>query len=220
MLINRADVYRYMGFQNSQPSPSITAETDRLEALLINSVKPAYVWRLFDLEKSGDSLKLSGCDFELYGSSISQHLEGCEKAAVIAVTLGVAADRFLKKTALPDGLSGLCADALASAFTESSLDEARSEVIRETGLFSTWCFAPGYGDFPLETAAKLISAADAARRIGLSVTASGMLTPQKSIIGIAGLSEKEIAADRRGCSICAMKDSCKFRKSGGYCGRG
>lgn len=220
MLINRADVYRYMGFQNSQPSLSIATETDRLEALLINSVKPVYVWRLFDLEEFGNSLRLSGCEFELSGSSISQHLAGCTKAAVIAVTLGIPAEKFLKNAALQDGLSGLCADALLSAFTESALDEARREVTRETGLFSTWCFAPGYGDFPLETAAKLISAVDAVRRIGLSVTASGMLTPQKSIVGIAGLSEKEITGDRLSCCGCVMKDSCKFRKSGEYCNHG
>ena len=217
MLINRADVYRYMGLQNSKPSPSIEEETDRIEKLLIELVKPAYVWRLFDLIRSEDFLELSGCGFALEGLSISRHLIGCEKAAVIAVTLGIAADKFLKKTALPDGLSGLCADALASAYTEAALDEARSEVIRETGLFATWCFAAGYGDFPLSTAAKLITCVDATRRIGLGVTASGMLTPQKSIVGVVGLSEREILGERRSCSDCSMNGNCKFRKFGGHC---
>lgn len=219
MLINRADVYRYMGFQNSFPSLSVEKETDRLEELLLDTVTWHYVWRLFDLERSGDPLRLSGCGFELSGSGISQHLADCEKAAVIAVTLGIPAEKFLKNAALQDGLSGLCADALASALTESVLDEARNDVIKETGLFATWCFAPGYGDFPLETASKLISAVDAARTIGLSVTASGMLTPQKSIIGVVGLSEKKFFDKRRSCSDCDMNRSCRFRRSGDHCDR-
>lgn len=228
MRIDREDVYRYMGLKklSDEPlSPSVIAETDRVERLLLDSVKPAYVWRLFDLERSDSCgisesenkfLRLSGCGFALDGSSIAKHLEGCEKAAVIAVTLGTAADRFLKKTALPDGLSGLCADALASAYTEAALEEARGEVIRETGLFATWCFAAGYGDFPLDTAQKLLTCVDAQRRIGLSVTGSGMLTPQKSIVGVIGLSDREIPGERRSCSDCSMYENCKFRRSGEY----
>lgn len=223
MRIDRADVYRYMGLRDRAPSESIASETDRIEKLLLDSVKPAYVWRLFDLDRPNASeghLELSGCGFALEGSSIAKHLEGCEKAAVTAVTLGIAADRFLKKAAL-DGLSGLCADALASAYTEAVLDEARSEIVRETGLFATWCFAAGYGDFPLDAAGNLLVCVDAARRIGLSVTASGMLTPQKSIVGVIGLYERdkdiEIRGERKSCSDCGMKDNCKFRKSGEYC---
>lgn len=217
MLIDRADVYRYMGLRNLEPSDPIAAEVDRIEALLLASVEPVYVWRLFDLIRSEGHLELSGCGFALEGSSISRHLEGCEKAAVIAVTLGTGADRFLKKTALPDGLSGLCADALASAYAESALDEARIGIIRGTGLFATRCFAPGYGDFPLETVSRLISAVDATRRIGLGVTGSGMLTPQKSIIGVVGLSEKELRHGVRSCSDCNMNGNCKFRKDGAHC---
>lgn len=210
-----------MGLQGSEPSESIAAETDRLEELLIGSVKPAHVWRLFDLVRSEERLELSGRGFSvsLEGESISRHLEGCEQAAVIAVTLGTAADRFLKKAVLQDGLSGLCADALASAFTEAALDEAVLEVIHETGLFATWCFAPGYGDLPLGTADKFITAVDANRRIGLSVTGSGMLVPQKSIVGVVGLSSRELSDSRRGCLNCGMRETCEFRKSGGSCNR-
>lgn len=213
MRINRQDAYRYMGLKGA-PEPSIAAEADRIEGLLLDSVKPSFVWRLFDLEygssEDPSSLRLSGCGFTLDGSDIASHLRGCEKAAVIAVTLGTAADKFLKKTAVPDGLSGLCADALASAYTEAALDGVRVEIIRETGLFATFCFAPGYGDFPLGTAERLLACVDAQRRIGLTVTASGMLTPQKSIVGITGLSSREITGERRGCAYCSMRDCCNF----------
>lgn len=213
--INRADAYRYMGLRG-EPDAGIAAETDRCEKLLLEAARPRYVWRVFELER-GAELRLSGCEFALEGGSIARHLEGCTKAAVLAATLSADADRFLKKAALSDGLSGLCADALASAYVEQVLELARGEVIAETGLHCTWCFAAGYGDFPLETAKSLIACADGGRRIGLGVTASGMLTPQKSIIAVAGLSEFEINAPRRSCNDCGMGDRCQFRKNGEHC---
>lgn len=217
--INRGDAYRYMGLRG-EPDQSIITEVDRCERLLLETVKPAYVWRVFDLERGGESesaLRLLGCKFALEGDSIARHLEGCYKAAALAVTLSADADRLIKKAALADGLSGLAMDALSSAYVEQVLEQARGEVIRETGLFSTWCFAAGYGDFPLGTAADLIACVDGGRRIGLCVTASGMLTPQKSIVGIAGLSETELNGSRRSCSDCGMSGRCQFQKNGNHC---
>ncbi len=213
--INRADAYRYMGLRG-EPDIGIAAETDRCEKLLLEAAKPRYVWRVFELER-GTELRLSGCEFTLEGNSIARHLDGCSKAAVLAATLSADADRFLKKAALSDGLSGLCADALASAYVEQVLEQARDEVASETGLWCTWCFAAGYGDFPLAAAGNLIACVDGGRRIGLSVTASGMLTPQKSIIAVAGLSDSELNAPRRSCGDCGMGDRCQFRKRGEHC---
>lgn len=215
MRINREDAYRYMGLRG-EPDSGLIAETDRCERMLIEGASLRYVWRVFALER-GAELRLSGCEFALEGESIARHLEGCSKAAVLAATLSADADRLLKKAALADGLSGLVTDALASAYVEQVLEQARGEVIRETGLRCTWCFAAGYGDFPLETARNLISCVDGERRIGLSVTASGMLTPQKSIVGVAGLSGSELNAPRRSCNDCGMGERCLFRKNGDHC---
>lgn len=209
------NAYRYMGLRG-EPDEGIAAETKRCERLLLEAVEPRYVWRVFELER-GEGLRLSGCGFTLDGNSISRHLDGCSKAAVLAATLSANADRFLKKAALSDGLSGLVCDALASAYTEQVLELARGEVIRETGLNCTWCFAAGYGDFPLDTVGKLISCVDGERRIGLGVTTSGMLTPQKSVVAVAGLSESELNAPRRSCLDCGMSGRCQFAKNGDHC---
>lgn len=214
---NRADAFRYMGVRG-EPDAALLAETERCEALLLQAAKPRYVSRVFELVRANGELRLSGCDFSLKGESIRRHLEGCTKAAVIAATLSADADRFLKKAALEDGLSGLVSDALASAYIEQVLERARTEVIDSTGMYCTWCFAAGYGDFPLETVGELLSSVDAARRIGLTVTASNMLTPQKSIAAVAGLSEKMLSARVKSCSDCNLRERCRFRVEGNHCG--
>lgn len=214
--VNRADAFRYMGLRG-EPDPAVLAETDRCEKELLEAARPRYVLRVFDLIRSEGELRLDGCDFSLEGESIARHLDGCSKAAVIAATLSAQTDRFLKKAMLGDGLKGLISDALASACVEQVIEKARAEVIELTGLHCTWCFAAGYGDFPLETAGKLIQCVDGERRIGLSVTASGMLTPQKSIAAVAGLSEKPLPAANKSCSDCNMRGRCQFRKNGDHC---
>lgn len=216
--INRSDALRYMGFREA-PDDKTSALIDLCEERLLNAAKPRYVWRVFDLERPENRLRLSGCGFTLDGKSIRAHLKDCTKAAVIAATLSADADRFLKKAALEDGLTGLICDALASAYTESVSEKARAEVLESMEGFSgTWIFAAGYGDFPLETTRFLVESADAGRKIGVSCTESSMLIPQKTIIGIMGLSENALGHARRSCDDCNMKERCQFRKNGSHCG--
>ena len=226
--INRADALRYMGYR-AAPDEQTTALIDKCEERLLNAAKPRYVWRVFDLERFAEhpverpdgyseELRLSGCGFALSGESIRGHLNGCEKAAVIASTLSADTDRFLKKAALEDGLTGLVCDALASAYAEQVSEQVCAEVLNFIEGFSgTWIFASGYGDFPLETASFLIECVDAGRKIGVSCTDSCMLIPQKTIVGIMGLSRAPIDNARRGCENCNMKDTCQFRKNGSHC---
>ena len=218
--INRADALRYMGF-GAAPDDRTIALIDKCEERLLNAAVPRYVWRVFDIERSdmeradnGEELRLSGCGFSLPGESIRGHLYGCSKAAVIAATLSAETDRFLKKAALEDGLTGLVCDALASAYAEQVSEQARAEVLREMeGFCGTWVFAAGYGDFPLETGRFLTECVDAGRKIGVSLTSSCMLIPQKTIVGIMGLSEAPTDNTRRGCDNCNIKDRCQFRKN-------
>ena len=217
--IDRENALRYMGF-GAAPDKQTAALIDKCEEKLLNAAVPRYVRRVFDLERDvgrgvGDSekLRLSGCGFSLSGKSIREHLKGCCKAAVTAATLSAETDRFLKKAALEDGLTGLVCDALASAYTEQVSEQARSEALSMMdGLCGTWIFAAGYGDFPLETVRSLIECVDAGRRIGVSCTDSCMLIPQKTIVGIMGVSETPPENTRKGCENCGMKDKCRFRK--------
>ena len=234
--INRSDALRYMGFRDT-PDEQTNALIDKCEERLLNAAEPRYVWRAFDIENdiddhsggtegTGGELRLSGCGFTLSGESVRGHLRGCEKAAVIASTLSAGTDRFLKRAALEDGLTGLVCDALASAYVEQVMEQARAEVLNSVkksggslgGSFSgTWVFAAGYGDLPLETNRFLIECIDGGRKIGVSCTDSFMLIPQKTIVGIMGLSATPIDNARRSCENCNIKERCQFRKNGFHC---
>lgn len=216
-MIDRALALRYMGWRG-EPDERISALMDECEAELLQAAKPRFVWRVFDISRSEGGIELSECGFLLTGKDIARHLDGCTKAAITAATLSADADRLLKRLQLEDSAKAMAADAMASVFAEQISDSAQSEILAEMeGYSATWCYAAGYGDFPLEITPRLITAVDASRKIGVSCTGSNMLTPQKSIVGIVGLSENKLGNKRKSCESCNMRGSCKFQAAGEKC---
>ena len=53
-------------------------------------------------------------------------------------------------------------------------------------------FSPGYGDLPLALQADVFWALDCTSKIGVSLSESLIMSPQKSVTAIIGISEKEI----------------------------
>ena len=153
---------------------------------------PKYVYKKFKIEDCPLPL-LDGT----LGQDIKKHLEGCEYVALQAVTLGQEVDRLIRKAEITDMAKAVVMDALASAASEQVCREADLLLHRNSpGLFMTWRFSPGYGDFPISVQRMLLSLLDAGKRIGLAVSDSSILTPRKSVTGVIGLSASKLAADR------------------------
>ena len=124
--INRAEALRYMGYTH-EPDERISAVIDQCEQELLKEARPQFVWRVFNIQRSGREIFLSDCDFELEGHDIAEHLRGCDKAAVVCSTLSSSADRFLKKLDVSDSMKALITDALANAMVEQVNEEARQD---------------------------------------------------------------------------------------------
>jgi len=217
--INRADALRYMGFRDANAVDERTAAlVDECEKKLVAAAKPRFVSRVFDVYREGERLFLGENGAELLGNDVRNHLNGCEKAAVVCSTLSADTDKFLKKQELADALEGLISDALASAYAEKASEDALSDLLSKmNGYYATWIFAAGYGDFPAEQLPDLLRLVDAERKIGVSCLASGMLTPSKTIAGVAGLSKKTLGKAEKSCAGCKMRDKCEFRRNGERC---
>lgn len=215
--INRAEALRYMGY-TEEPDARISAVIDECEAELLKEARPQFVWRVFNIMRAGHDLYLSDCDFYLEGKDIAEHLRGCDKAAVVCSTLSSDTDRFLKKLDVSDSMKAVISDALANAMIEQVSEEARQDILANMpGYSTTWCYGAGYGDFPIECAPLLIASVDAVRKIGVCCTATHMLTPRKTIIGVVGLYRGELDKKRRSCEDCNAKDTCRFRAYGTRC---
>ena len=103
--------------------------------------------------------------------------------------------------------------AAATAMIESYCDEvntALKESFEKKGLYLRPRFSPGYGDFPLECQRDITSVLETAKRIGIMLTDSLLMTPSKSVTAVMGVSPKPHRCEVRGCELCSKTD-CAYR---------
>lgn len=217
--LNRSEAFRYMGYKGGEIKDEIIKITEECEQRLLDAIKPKYVYRVFDIEESDQGVLVKDTPLIFKGNAISKHLKDCDRCVLMCATLSAEADKVIRSYEAVEMEKAVIADSLASAAAEQVCELAEAEIQKEVGSFYyTWRFSPGYGDFPLDIQKDFLSAVDAAKRIGVTVTQNDILIPRKSVTAVMGISQKEISKTRRGCNSCNMKDTCKYRKAGSHCG--
>lgn len=190
------------------------------EALLDNclnqvrdAARPRAVWRRFSLVPREDMIYLEPGKIALPGRSARLLLDGCDQAALMAVTLGAQVDARIDRAQLRSMREALTLDGCASAAVECAADYYQSaleaELAREN-LFLTRRFSPGYGDMPLSLQADFLRALDAQRAAGLYLTPSLMLRPVKSVTAVMGVARSPRPRCANRCDLCDMKGRCAF----------
>lgn len=171
------------------------------------------VYRIFDLTLKGQDCIEIG-NLCIRSRSLGRNINGCSKAAVLGATLGIEIDRYMKKLSITNMAKAVVVQSCAAALLEEYLDSCQLEIEQEAdrhGLYLRPRFSPGYGDFPIEHQKEILRMLDTAKKIGLTMTGSSMLTPTKSVTAIIGMSRRKEPCHRKGCEVCKMTD-CPYRR--------
>ena len=215
---NTDEVLRYMGCPPEGAAPALRAQVERCAALLVQSARPRWNYRVFDLFFEDGGVRLDG-GLLLPGEDLRAHLAGCDRAAVFCATLGAEADLLIRRAEPRDALEMLAMDCCATAAVEDLCDGIEKHL---HSLFPNCHFpfrySPGYGDLPLSLQGDLLRLLDAPRRVGLTATGHHILIPRKSVTAILGVSDTPVPNHSRSCLACPGSHSCQYRKSGGHCG--
>ena len=155
-------------------------------AKMLHEITPKYLGGFFTIDN---------CPIPLVGENIKQHLNGCKSILICTATLGEEFDRLLRKLQITDMTGAVILDSLAGEYLEKFCDKKDFSLVQnaecvlsaEIGMQKLIRFSPGYGDFPLSVNRSIIAALNASTRIGIHITESLVLTPQKSITGIIGI---------------------------------
>ncbi len=207
--VNKSEAVRYLGGAGVQMNEAMERLLGECEAELLSCAAPKYLYSVIDLP----------CDEITMGSAVKKHLAGCQSAALFCATLGAQVDRLIRVYQIRDMARAVVLDSLASAAIEQACVMADEEIAAKLpGKYLTFRFSPGYGDYPLELQRIILQRLDAARKIGLTVSDSMLLTPAKSVTAVMGISDSPIEQKRRGCAVCSLGKTCKYRKSGEHCG--
>lgn len=203
----------------------LAADLKNAEGLLLAAARPKAVYKFV----SKDILIPSeeGGSQDVKGSvSIKRHLAECDKAVLMAVTLGVGVDELIRRTQITDMATAVIIDAGASVLVEQAADELSKEISRKisetaedtVNVHMTPRFSPGYGDWPITEQSRIVRILDASKQIGLNVTKDSLMVPRKSITAVIGIADHPVSGALATCNECVMKDKCELRKEGKFCG--
>lgn len=218
--IDRQEVLRYLGYRGQELSIELSALIDECMDACIRTATPRKVTRRFSCKVDETGVQIEEIDLLLPGRDIGAHLQHSGACVLMAATLGLGVDNFIKRLENTDLTRSLILDACATALIESVCDAAEDEVRKEAeaaGMKITSRFSPGYGDLPLELQPRLIAVLDTPRRIGLFCSETHILIPRKSVTAIIGIRPEgdEECRPRRGCGRrCAdcRLTGCLYRK--------
>lgn len=197
----RRAVLRYMGYRGQALTSEVDARIDEGIARALELARPRASWAVFDIASAGEggAIVLDGCALTLPGASIARHLEGAVSCAVMAVTVGMDAERELKRLSTVDPVLGVIFDAAGTVAVEETAAACQKSVASaaaERGLHANARFSPGYGDLPLAVQPMLLASVDAQRRLGIALTNSLLMVPTKSITAVMGVFSTSPAARR------------------------
>ena len=212
--LNENEILLYLGYRGQEIPVQLKEQIERCQEEVMAAAQPRLIWRRIPI----DSPLFSALRLE--GEDIQSLLLGCHEAVVMAVTLGQGIDRLLARNSVSNMADAVIMDACASTAIENVADhfeeDLRAEVEAE-GLYLTDRFSPGYGDLPISTQKQLCAALDTERKIGLSLSASMLMIPGKSVTAILGISNTRKVLRKRGFESCSLFRNCMYRKEGRNC---
>lgn len=179
--IKKNEALRYAGVKGEATEQLLSLYGKAFE-LLSECAKPKAVYKCVDVSYTEEGVILNGEEVKSLG--LKRFLQGAERAALIAATAGIEADRLITRYSMVEPSLALMIDALAAATVEAlcnklcggcfEVDEQRR-------------FSPGYGDFPLDFQKRIISTLSADLNVGITLTNSLMLAPSKSVTAVVPL---------------------------------
>lgn len=186
--IRMKEVFRYLGMREADADASLHALADEQLERLLRTARVRSFYQIFPLAFQSEGHFTLG-PMEIESRALGKNLRGCEQAAVFGVTLGVEVDRLiyrLGRTAVGEAaITDACAAAVVEAVCDELCDELRGKAASE-GCTLRPRFSPGFADFTLEYQKMVLDALQLSKRIGVSLTDGGMMTPTKSVTAIAG----------------------------------
>ncbi|MGN1367341.1 MAG: methionine synthase [Aristaeellaceae bacterium] len=208
------EALHYMGWRGTPVEPQLLEQIQALMDQVHSEVQPHAALQRFAKEESG---RLAGTSLIPQGNDVARLLSGCHEAVLLAATLGAGSERMLLKTQARSGAQAVLLDAVLSAAIEAVCDAQEAALRRELaaqGLYLTDRFSPGYGDMPLVQTKEICAVLSADKTIGLTVSASGIMIPRKSVTAIMGVSRYPVSRRPSGCAGCSMRERCALRRNG------
>lgn len=181
------DAARYLGIRGA-PAGRALAVLEEAYPMAREAARPRSLIRRAPM-RAREGVLIIGDALTIPSRDLCRLFAGAREGLALAVTLGAPLDTLVRRLMLTDSALGAAVGACASALVDEVIDELLREqavALMREGLTLSPRFSPGYGDAPLSCQGALLSWLEA-RRIGISLTAGGLMLPEKSVTALIAL---------------------------------
>lgn len=193
----KSSAYEYLSYRNVEKSDELDKKLERYIEQIISLDTFKAVYAEYDALPQFE-------EKEPYKS----FLKGAQGIYLIVCTLGSEIDRQIKRRALSDMPEMILFDACANSILEYKSEEFKNGISSDL----SYLFCPGYQGSELSDI-KMIFELLKPEKIGVTLTDSFMMVPQKTLAGIAA---KGVNPQKK-CGNCARLNNCVYRKVGKLC---
>jgi len=193
------EVLRYLGYQGSEANEQVLNEIKCLTNELKENINPKNIYNIYDCTVNSPDVKIG--NMTINSSSLAEHLDGCSKVILMAVTLGVEADTIIRKYNVQNMQKALITGVICSVMVENYCNLSEKEAVNQSALFPVKRYSPGYGNFAITYQKDILRQLDCSKHIGLTMTNGYMLTPVKSVTAVIGLTHQQKNTEEK-CGKC------------------
>lgn len=216
--VNISEVLRYSGVKDER-----LCGDDVIQSAVkaINEVgsaaAPKKIVKECMLQISGAKCEIDG--IQVKSKALAAHLAGCERALLMAATLGSGVDLLIMRYSHVKMSYAVMLQAAAAALIELYCDlfgeELEAKYAAE-GCYLRPRFSPGYGDFSIDHQSELTAHINAYKYAGIAVSGGGQMTPMKSVTAVIGITRTRQRGTTGSCAggkcVHCPNTGCEFRR--------
>lgn len=173
------EIYRYAKI--TPPTAELVQLVD--ECVTEVDISPRVCYGGFDITVTDNTVDFGA--FKAISRDLAKNLRDCERAVIFCATIGIDADRLIKKYEVAKPSRAVILQAIATERIEALCNAFNNE-IKERHK-ATPRFSAGYGDFDIAYQRDIFKVLTPERNIGVTLTDSLLMSPTKSVTAVIGI---------------------------------
>ena len=207
------EIRRYLGMSKAVHDPVTDGMIQECIGKLQAVIQPVHLYAYYPLTITDDTFHVASLCFS--SKSLRRNMEGCKEICVLACTIGIGADRLIRKTELTSISEAAVMQATAAAMAEAYCEHVNDMIKEETAQRNLYCrprFSPGYGDLSLTLQKDIFSLLNLTKNLGITLSESLLMIPTKSITALIGISDTCRSFTQNQCNTCNMQNTCNYTR--------
>ena len=221
--LDKLEVLRYLGHNGQEIDSDLNLRINECIKETKKEIDTKYIYEIYDIKNDLDlnTIEFKNTNLLLKSKDISELLRDCDKCVLMCATLGFNIEKNIRRYSYNNLTKGIIIDACATTSIEEVCDLVQDSILDKVAKEEkslTMRYSPGYGDLDISANRDILNVLDAHRKIGVTVTNTGIMIPRKSVVALIGITNEKIGKVKRTCENCSNRFNCEYRRKADGCG--